>query len=109
VPFNGSTLHISATEPICEEKNPESETPGMNKQSEPSSLFLVRMWLEDRGNGQAEWQGKVQYVLSGEARSFCDWQELVDALLQLLPSGGSSQNYEPGSAKSKVDSLKSTV
>ena len=99
MPFNESTLYISATEPICEEKDLESETPGMNKQNEPSSLFLVRMWLEDRGSGQAEWQGKVQYVLSGEAQSFCDWQELVDAFQQLLPAEDSSRNYEPGSAR----------
>ena len=56
----------------------------MSKLYEPSSLFLVRMWLEDKGEGQTEWQGKVQNVLSGEARCFA-MPELVDALLELLP------------------------
>ena len=59
--------------------------PDMSKRYESSSLFLVRVWSEDAGEGQMEWRGKVQYVLSGEARSFCDWPELVDAMLGLMP------------------------
>jgi hypothetical protein len=69
----------------------EREMSEMRKQYESSSLFLVRMWLEDSGNGQAEWQGKVQYVLSGEARSFSDLPELLEALLDLLPQGNTGR------------------
>jgi hypothetical protein len=46
----------------------------------PSSrthLFTVRVWREDMGDGQWEWRGKVQHVLSGEAFYFREWQELI--------------------------------
>jgi hypothetical protein len=66
----------------------------MSKLYEPSTLFLVRMWLEDKGDGQTEWQGKVQNVLSGEARCFAI-PELVGALLELLPQRNTGR--PPGS------------
>ena len=59
----------------------------MSKSHESSSLFLVRVWPEEAGDGQLEWRGKIQHVLSGEARPFCDWRELINTLLDLLPQG----------------------
>lgn len=51
-----------------------------------SQLFTVRLWLEDLGNGQMDWRGKVQHVNSGEARYFRDWPTLVAFLEKLLHS-----------------------
>ncbi len=42
-----------------------------------SHLFMVRVWLEELGQGKTEWRGKVQCVASGQARYFRDWQTLV--------------------------------
>ncbi len=41
-----------------------------------SHLFTLRLWLEDLGDGHADWRGKVQYVNNGEACYFRDWQTL---------------------------------
>lgn len=49
----------------------------MNQQQYTSQLFTVRVWLEELGNGQTEWRGKVQHVASGEVRYFRDWSTLV--------------------------------
>ena len=49
----------------------------MKQQQYDSQLFTVRVWLEELGNGQTEWRGKVQHVTSGEVRYFRDWATLV--------------------------------
>jgi hypothetical protein len=46
-------------------------------------LFSVRVWLEELGEGRSEWRGKVQHVLSGEARYFRDWATLIAALQEM--------------------------
>jgi hypothetical protein len=48
-------------------------------------LFTVRVWLEDLGDGQTEWRGEVQYVVSGEVRYFRDWSTLVAVVQAMLP------------------------
>ena len=48
-------------------------------------LFTLRLWPEALGEGETEWRGKVQHVLSGEARYFRDWPALVAFLLEALP------------------------
>lgn len=48
-----------------------------------SQLFTVRLWREDLGD-RGEWRGKVQHVLSGEARYFRDWATLIAALQEML-------------------------
>ena len=58
-----------------------SNTPVSSRRAQ---LFTVRVWLEDRGNGRGEWRGKVQHVLSGEARYFRDWATLIAALQEML-------------------------
>ncbi len=59
----------------------------MDKAHPPSRthLFTVRVWLEDLGEGQTEWRGEVQYVVSGEIRYFRDWPALVALFQALLP------------------------
>ena len=73
--------------------------------SDPSRLFLVRLWTGNasgvgRAGGEKEnrGEGKVQHVLSGEAASFSDWSTLVDLLTGMMPpatldggNGGSSE------------------
>jgi hypothetical protein len=49
-------------------------------------LFMLRLWLEDLGNGQTDWRGKVQHMNSGEARYFRDWQTLETFMKGLLKS-----------------------
>lgn len=43
-------------------------------------LFMVRVWLEDMGDGETEWRGQVKHALSGEVRYFRDWLTLVEQL-----------------------------
>ncbi len=64
----------------------------MDKAHPPSRthLFTVRVWLEDLGEGQTEWRGEVQYVVSGEIRYFRDWPALVALLQAMLPKKESS-------------------
>lgn len=47
-------------------------------------LFTVRWWLEQMGNGAAEWRGKVVHVTSGDVRYFRDWQMLLAFLSSQL-------------------------
>jgi hypothetical protein len=59
----------------------------MNTQTTPSlhprtSLFTVRLWLEEVGAGEREVRMQVKHVLSGETHYFREWTELV-AFLQL--------------------------
>ncbi len=47
-------------------------------------LFPVRIWLEVLDNGQAEWRGRVQHVLTGERRHFRNWPALIAHLLAMV-------------------------
>jgi hypothetical protein len=65
-----------------------------------SHLFTVRIWpeaLQDR----VEWRGKVQHVLSGEARYFREWPALVAFLLQAL----SQPDDPPGPTTRRSETL----
>jgi hypothetical protein len=42
-----------------------------------SHVFSVRVWREELGAGRVEWRGKVQYAITGEARYFREWAELI--------------------------------
>ncbi len=53
-----------------------------NQQSQ-SHLFTMRLWMEELGEGQTEWRGKLRYVVNEEVRYFRDWSGLV-ALLQTM-------------------------
>lgn len=62
---------------------------GGGRQRRRSDLFLVRLWAEEASDGETEWRGKVQRAISGEARYFHDWSQLVDLLLEMAGSQGS--------------------
>jgi len=49
-------------------------------------LFTLRLWPETKGDDQVEWRGKVQHVLSGEARYFRRWSELRAFVRECLPA-----------------------
>lgn len=51
-----------------------------------SDLFTIRLWLEDQGNNQSTWRGKVQHTISREACYFDDWPTLITFLRKWLPS-----------------------
>jgi len=51
-------------------------------------LFTVRVWREDLGEGQTEWRGEVQEVVSGEMRYFREWQTLPALVQAMLPKQG---------------------
>ncbi len=51
-----------------------------------SHLFTIRLWLEQLGEGRAEWRGKVRHVSSGTVRYFRDWPTLTTIIQQMLPN-----------------------
>ena len=55
-----------------------------NQPRSNSHLFTVRLWVEELGNGQTEWRGQVQHVMSGEKRYFRDWSTLIECLMMKL-------------------------
>jgi len=65
-------------------------------QQHHSHLFTVRVWLEDLGDGHAEWRGQVQHVLSRETHYFREWPVLLALLRAMLP---------PAEADSAPDAL----
>jgi hypothetical protein len=66
-----------------------------SQEHQRSHLFTLRLWPEALGDGETEWRGKAQHVLSGEARYFRDWAALVAFLEETLPTldeeGGASE------------------
>jgi hypothetical protein len=50
----------------------------------PSHLFTVRVWEEEVGSGQIEWQGRVQLTTTGETRYFRSWGTLLTILPAML-------------------------
>ena len=50
-----------------------------------SQLFTLRVWREVLGDGQVEWRGRIQHVLSGQVYYFRNWQALIDRLSGMLP------------------------
>jgi hypothetical protein len=62
-----------------------------------SHLFTVRLWAEELGNGQIEWRGQIQHVLSSQMRYFRNGATLVDLVLAILPG------LEGNEASAKVD------
>lgn len=51
-----------------------------------SHLFTVRLWPEELDDGQVEWRGQVQHVLSEESRYFREWAGLVEFISATLSS-----------------------
>lgn len=59
-----------------------------------SELFTVRLWPEDLGEGQVEWRGRVQHVLSGRSDYFREWPDLIAFLAQALAPDAAWTNAE---------------
>jgi hypothetical protein len=55
------------------------------KKIDDSHLFLVRLWQEADGDGQREWCGRVQHIVTGRSMSFRAWPALVENMLALVP------------------------
>ena len=58
----------------------------MDRQTTPqahprSSLFTLRLWMEERSAGESEVRMQVRHVLSGETRYLRHWSDLVIFLL----------------------------
>ena len=58
-----------------------------------SHLFTVRLWAEELGDGQTEWRGQVQHVLSGKTRYFRERAMLMEVMMAMLP--GLESNETP--------------
>ena len=52
--------------------------------SHHSHLFTVRLWKEELGDGQFEWRGETQHVMSGACCFFREWAKLVEFLVAKL-------------------------
>ena len=50
-----------------------------------SKVFVLRVWLEELGNGQSEWRGQLQQVSSGDVHYFRNWQTMRSYLTEMLP------------------------
>ncbi len=53
-------------------------------------LFTLRVWQAEVGEGQMEWRGKLQHVVSGQTHYFRNWPALILYLGEMLsePTGG---------------------
>jgi hypothetical protein len=56
-----------------------------SQETHRSQLFTLRLWPESLGDGQVEWRGHVQHLISGETRYFREWGVLVEFLQAMLP------------------------
>jgi hypothetical protein len=65
---------------------------GRSRHFRRSNLFLIRLWTEQQGNGDAEWCGRVQRTANGESHEFSTWPELVTLLLAMA-------ELEPGAPR----------
>ena len=59
------------------------------KTHDNARTFIVRMWLEDLGDGRTEWRGRVQDVQTGKVTFFRDWERLATTIQEMLASGTS--------------------
>jgi hypothetical protein len=49
-----------------------------------NQLFTLRVWQAGVGDGQMEWRGKLQHVVSGQTHYFRDWPTLILYLGEML-------------------------
>ncbi len=69
------------------------------KHGEDSQMFLVRLWPEAGVDGETEWHGKLQHVLTGQARTFRGCPDLIEALLEMLPAQPTADAGPAGAAE----------
>ncbi len=60
-----------------------------------AQLFLLRLWPEQLDAEQVEWRGKIHHIVTGEARYFRSWQQLIDQLAITLDRTESSPMTGP--------------
>jgi hypothetical protein len=60
-----------------------------------SSLFIIRMWLEDLGNNKSEWRAHVRHIPSGCARYIRTWRGLQHFLEEY---GGHFSEHVPANS-----------
>ncbi|MEO6458774.1 MAG: hypothetical protein ABIO92_10975 [Chloroflexia bacterium] len=67
----------------------------MDKQRQPnsSSLFLVRLWVDEAGE-EEKWRGRLVHVLSGQAHDFRDWPNLSRLLMEMMPGPDAKPSQE---------------
>ncbi|MDT8305698.1 MAG: hypothetical protein RRC07_07155 [Anaerolineae bacterium] len=50
-----------------------------------SHLFTLRLWVEELGDGRAEWRGQLTYLPSGETHYLRRWDQLQETMRHCLP------------------------
>jgi len=67
----------------------------MEKPSRPSQahLFTVQLWLEELGNGQAEWRGQVKNVANGDEHYFREWSAVGGLIRAMVPKPSGETTY----------------
>jgi hypothetical protein len=75
-----------------------------SKQDGRSHLFLVRFWSdgEQEARDQKDWRGRVQHIVSGEARTFDDWPTLIDLLLEMAETDGTEAKASRARTKEAI-------
>ena len=58
-----------------------------------SRLFVVRTWLEQRGENSVKWRAMVRDVQSGETRYFGDSQDVAAFVRKLLDEQERSESH----------------
>ncbi len=68
------------------------------RQHPQAHLFTLRVWEEALGEGQAEWRGRVQEIVTGETGFFRDWQGLVATVQRLVSRPAAAREDGLGTA-----------
>lgn len=67
-----------------------------------SYLFMLRIWLEDLGDGASEWRGQILCTGSGEVRYFREWDNLASLVRASLPQTDLGPEYTPVAPEGKT-------
>ena len=54
------------------------------KEGSHSQSFLIRVWVEEVGNGRIEYRGQVKHIRSAETAYFREWYSLQSFLKRKL-------------------------
>jgi hypothetical protein len=68
-----------------------------------SHLFMLRFWMEELGDGQTDWRGKVQHVHSGEVRYIRSWLALEEFVKGFLSGLYLEEARDNGIKETKKD------
>jgi hypothetical protein len=60
-----------------------------------SHLFTLRLWVEELGDGRAEWRGQLTYLPTGETHYLRRWDQLQQTLQRCLPGLELAQHEPP--------------